>query len=167
MDCLADRRAYRRLGDRLMARAEVESIVRAAFATAGAGENYILGASWCSDRYLELCRQIRPRQLRQTAELTTVASIESGTVSATRGSKTVTGDATAASAWTSALAGQFVRLATAFYRISQVEATTLTLESEFAEEDVTDGSYIIAKRTYALPATVRHIGQMVQPRLQW
>src|SRR5574343_2024011 len=100
----------------MMARAEVESIVRAAMTMAGAGENYILGASWCSDRYLELCRQIRPRQLRQTAELTTTASIESGTVSATRGSKTVTGDATAASAWVGSLQGRYIRLATAFYR---------------------------------------------------
>ena len=84
--------------------------------------------------------------------ITTVAPYETGTVTATNNSKTITGSGTT---FTAAMVGRKIRVASqsAYYRIAAyVSATEITLEAVFQGETVSGETYSIYKDEYRLPA---------------
>jgi hypothetical protein len=142
----------------------VEDVARRVMALANAGDNYILASGFVNERYRQFLRRARPRTLRKVAEMNTVASIDTGTVTATRGSTAITADAAAQAVLSSAVAGRFIRLKTAWYEISSYTAPTIALSKYYSEADATANTYTIVQRYYSLPAGVRHFGCIVHPR---
>ena len=69
----------------------------------------MLGAQWIIKRYEQLAITAKLRHLRQVGQVSTPASIATGTVTITRGSNLVTPDATALAAWTTSLVGWHIR----------------------------------------------------------
>ena len=84
--------------------------------------------------------------------ITTAAPYETGTVTATNGSKTITGSGTI---FTAAMVGRKIRIESenAYYRISAyVSATELTLEVAYQGTTQSGADYSIYKDEYRLPA---------------
>jgi hypothetical protein len=84
--------------------------------------------------------------------ITTVAPYETGTVTVTNNSKTVTGSGTT---FTSAMVGRKIRIAgeNAYYRISSYSsATSITLENVYQGDTASAQTYSIYKDEYRLPA---------------
>lgn len=84
--------------------------------------------------------------------ITTTAPYETGTVTATNGSKTITGSGTT---FTAAMAGRKIRMSgeNAYYRISAFVSTTeLTLEVPYQGTTGASKTYSIYKDEYRLPA---------------
>lgn len=85
---------------------------------------------------------------------TTVAPYETGTVTATNGSKTITGSGTT---FTTAMVGRKIRVDSqqAYYRISAyVSATEVTLEAPYQGTTTSGATYSIYKDEYKLAADV-------------
>jgi len=71
------------------------------------------------------------------------ADYTTGTVSVTKGSSTITGSGTS---WTSSMVGRYIKVTDYWYKITAVSsATSLTIQGEFGEDDVSGGSYTIAE----------------------
>lgn len=90
--------------------------------------------------------------LQSKSFFTTVAPYTTGTVSATNGSKTITGSGTT---FTSAMVNRKIRIAdqTGYYRIAAFVSTTeLTLEAPYSNDTVTDKTFSIFKDEYKLAA---------------
>lgn len=151
-----------------MATYTVEDVARRVAAEAAGGTSYVMAVDWTNEAYRQLVLRARLRHLRKFGNLILPASISTGTVTATRNSKVVVGDATALAAWSTAVEGRYVRLRTAWYKIAALSVTdsALVLETEFAEEAVTAGGYYIVARHHELPVSVHWIGVMLQPRLR-
>lgn len=132
----------------------------------GSNAGLLVATKWASERYREASRKYRFRHLRRVGEVIIPAEVNGGTVSATRGSDVITGDATAVAAWTSDLVGRIIRISRNWYRISGVDtgASTLKLESEFAEGDVTAHAYRIVVDRVQLDKDARFFGPFVHPR---
>jgi len=138
--------------------ATVEAIARAALGDlAQLDTGLVLGERWVNERYSQLASRHRLKQRRRLGEVVIPAAITTGTVTATRGSDLVTGDATAAAAWSSTLVGRYFQVDSAWYEVQEVSGTTLKLAVTYAEDTAADASYAIVARTVALPTTVRHI----------
>jgi hypothetical protein len=103
----------------------------------------------------------------ETGELNLPAYVTGGAVTITRGTNTITGDATAQALWSRSLIGWHIRLRTTWYEIADfTSASALILKSNFGEEDVSAGTYYIVKRFHILPEEVKTIGTIVHPRLR-
>ena len=121
---------------------------------------------WINNRYVQLVRRARFRHLRQIGELSIPAQQNTGTVSVTRGSTTVTGVGTGWS-FLPDTEGWYFRAGTAWYKIdSSGGATDITLASAYAEDDVSGGSYALIKRFHPLESDARWIGQFAHDRLR-
>lgn len=137
-----------------------------------------LAVQWASDRVHELLGKRRVSILKRNLELSIPGPIGQGIttpvpglVTATRGSTNVTGDAAAQTAWAT-LAGQFpqgwfIRPRNAWYRVAGKTATTIILESPFAEQSVTGVGYNLVQRYHQLPGNVYQLdeGSFVLARL--
>ncbi|MEE9586075.1 MAG: hypothetical protein V3W09_04160 [Nitrososphaerales archaeon] len=146
----------------------VEDVARSALAKVDSDTSVILAGQWVSQRWIELASQKpRLRILRVQRELNLPASIRAGTVTATRGSSIVTGDATAQAAWSNAIVGRHFRARVTWYRIAQFQTTQLILESEFAEDTATSVGYHITKRYHEFPLEIKHLADpMIHMRLR-
>lgn len=129
---------------------------------------------WLNNRYAELVSRVKFRHLRQVGELSIPAIGTTGTVSATRGSITITPDAAATAAWLTSpgVASHehwYIRLQSVWYQVASVDAlaATITLNSAFAEDDIASGSYILVKRTHSLAANARWTGSFIFDRLRF
>ena len=145
----------------------IESVARSALAAVDCDVNWLLACQWAAERYRELASHIRFRHLRELGRVTVPAVIEAGTATVTRGSASVTGDATAQAAWTSDVVGRFFRARANWYRIKSVVASALQLDQQFSEDSVSAASYKIVARQIALDANARWIGdKVVHPRMR-
>lgn len=95
-----------------------------------------------------------PYYIQDKGVIETVAPYETGTVSVTNGSKTITGSGTT---FTAAMAGRKIRVNSenAYYRIATfVSATELTLENNYLGSTASGQTYKIYKDEYRLNADV-------------
>lgn len=106
---------------------------------------------WLNDTFDDiLSRQTDWKWSRGVKQLSVVAPYNTGTVSVTKGSKTVTGSGTS---WP---AGWLHRIfwttgSGANYRVASVDsATQLTLENEWAEDSAVDQTYYLVQEAYPL-----------------
>ena len=145
----------------------VDEIVRDIQAAAPINIGGLAIARWIDNRYKEMVSKIRFRHLRKLGELVIPGVIDDGTVTVTRGSTAVVGVGTTFE--TSISAGDqehyYFRTASAWYKITSItDETNLVLASNFAEDDVSAGSYEIVKRTHSLASTARWLGEFVHTR---
>lgn len=152
----------------------VDEIIRDVIGSVETEVGSPLVARWINNRYQELVSRVRFRHLRRIGELSLPAVVSSGSVSATRGSTTITPDATAQAALnTSPGAGTheywYVRVNSVWYKIASIGAggSSITLATAYAEDTVADASYRVVKRYHALDATVRWFGDFVFERLRY
>ena|SRR3990167_131511 len=139
--------------------ATVEEVAREVVASIDTTAGYLLASRWVSNRYRQLCSRSRFRHLRKLGEVILPAPIDSGTATATNGSRTVTGDATAQTAWTPSVVGRYFRTRTAWYKIVAVVGGALRLDTTFAEDTTSSASYTIIERRVRLPKDVRWLGE--------
>ena len=145
----------------------VIDVARDALASLNTDANVVLAVKWVANRYRQLASRTRLRSLREIGEVVIPAEITAGTVTATRGSKVVTGDATAAAAWladSSQVEKSHFRGRVAWHEIESVSGTDLTLKSIYTEDDVTAGSYKIVQRFIALDSRARWLGTFLHVR---
>ena len=147
----------------------VDELARDVIASIATDANALAAAKWIDNRYKEMMSRVRFRHLRQVGELSIPGVYDTGTVAATRGSTAITGTATQFE--TDIGAGDqeyyFLRAATAWYKVASVGGElAITLDSAFAEDDVTAAAYKLAKRFHPLAATARWTGAFVMPRLR-
>lgn len=132
-------------------------------AVAPPGPGHLNALRWVHERYTEVCA-LRLRHRRVLGEVIVPGAVVAGTVTCTRGSQVVTGDATAQAAWSDALTGRYFKSRVAWYVIESFDGTTLTLASPFAEDTVTAGGYVVVARTVALADDLAFLGDVVHPR---
>ncbi len=125
----------------------------------------LTAADWIADRYRELASRGLFKHLRKTAQLTLPASIDTGTVTTTRGSKTVTGNSAAQAVWDTKVVGRYLRSGNIWYEIEAYNNDTIFLSNEWAESAVAAASYDIVQRFHELPDEVRWLGPFVHLRL--
>ena len=149
--------------------ATVDELARDVLASIDTDTNAIAVAKWIDNRYREMVSRVKFRHLRQVGELYLPGVIDTGTLSISRGSTAVTGVASTFQTDMGATAQQyyFLRARTAWYRIASVASElSLTLNTNFAEDDVAAGSYHIAKRYHALSSSARWMGEFYHTRLR-
>jgi hypothetical protein len=153
--------------------ATVDDVARSALAAVNTDAGILRAVRWTTERLRELNNKIRLRSLRQVGEVVIPAEISTGTATATRGSRNVTGNAAAQAVWIPDLENRYIRFTSRnqWYRIAGVVKTSATvgelrLESEFADDDVTAGSYRIVQRFVKLDPRVRHLGKFVFMRMR-
>jgi hypothetical protein len=144
--------------------ATILEIARSSLAAVNTDANVLLAARWVNDRFRQLASRARLRSLRQVGSLVLPAPVTAGVATITRGSKFVTGDATAQAAWSTALEGQHFKARVVWYQITKVQGNQLELENPFAEDDVADGSYRVVQRYTPLDETARWLGDFVHMR---
>lgn len=145
----------------------VEDVARATLAAIDSDASFRLACQWVAERFRQVASRARLRSLRKYGSLNIPAPFLSGAVSVTRGSFSVTGDATASSSWTEGVVGCHLRVSTAWYEIVSWNGTdTLTLDGPYAEDDATGAGYRIVKRYHDMPIDARHLGTFVWDR-QW
>jgi hypothetical protein len=147
----------------------VDELARDVLASINTDENALAAAKWIDNRYREMVSKVKFRHLRKVGELSLPAIIETGTIDATRDSDDIAGTSTAFQTAMGAGAQEhyYFRTRTAWYQIESVtDESNIILISNFAEDDVADGAYKIAKRTHPLPATVRWVGDFYHTRLR-
>ena len=152
----------------------VDTLIRDLIASTGTAAGSPLLLRWINNRYAELINRVKFRHLRQVGELSLAALVSAGTTTSTRGSVTITPDATAQAAWlTSPGVGDqehwYFRAQSTWYRVASVDllAATITLESPFAEDSIVGGSYALVHRTYSLAADARWTGTFIFDRLRF
>jgi hypothetical protein len=147
-------------------RPTVEEVARSAWAAVNAEANILLGAQWTGERYAQLASRTALRALRRQGELVVPAVVLAGTVTVSRGTNVVSGDATAQAAWSPALIGRFFQGRTAWYEITGIQSGVgvlngqplLQLAVPFAEADVAGGSYHVVARYLTLADDARRLG---------
>jgi hypothetical protein len=144
--------------------ATVEEVARGVLASTGGTTDLVLASRWVAERYRQVAARARFRHLRHIGSVTLPASISAGTATATRGSATVAGNATAQAAWTPDVVGRWFRARTTWYEIVGVVGGELRLASEYAEETTAAAGYTIVARHVSLARDARHIGTMVHQR---
>ena len=144
---------------------QFEEVARSALAAVDCDASYVLTSQWAAERYQQVCSRIRPRFLRELGWVTTPAVYTTGTITATRGSEIIAG---AATAWTPALVGRFLRVRVNWYKVVSVPSTTsLVLNQPFSEDDAAAVSYRIVARLLTLQADARWISNdVVHPRFR-
>jgi hypothetical protein len=152
----------------------VDALVRDIIGSTETSAGSPLIVRWLNNRYTELVNRVKFRHLRQVGELSIPAIVTAGTVTVIRGSVTITPDATAQAAWVTSPGAAshehwYIRLNTVWYKVSSINAlaATITLASAFAEDDISAGSYTLAKRTHSLNANARWTGTFLFDRLRF
>lgn len=109
---------------------------------------------WISDRYLSILDKLDWQRQAVEGTIQTVAPYETGTVSLTNGSNSVTGTGTT---FTSAMTGrQFTASGRdEAYTFTYVGATSGTLDRTYEGDTDTESTYSIEQPVYALPSTAR------------
>ena len=149
-----------------MARVTVEAVARSVLAALDTQAGHLLAAQWVSDRYRRIASRVRFRHLRQVGELVIPAATTTGLATATQGSRTVTGDATAQAAWAALPPGTYhMRLTDAPWYAVESVGSSLLLTSEYAEASSASAGYTLARRFLALLPDVRWLGEFVHMRL--
>lgn len=149
--------------------AEVARQVLAAVASPAA--NHVLVSQWVARRLRELQSRSRMRHLRRIGTINIPAEVTTGTVTGTRGSAVLTGDATAVAAWQAigraSLLGRHIRLSghTTWYELIDWDGdTVLTLDGALGEDSASAVAYSIVRRYFTLPSEVRWLGDFVHMR---
>lgn len=138
--------------------ATVEEVARHCAGITGTNDDLLLIATWVNQRWKEIANSNTLRELRRTGELNTQGVYSTGTVSVTRGSRSVSGTGTG---WTNEFVGQYFRTRSVWHRIEAVtSATQLVLQSEFSDQTVADGGYKIAQREYRLAPHIRKLSSI-------
>lgn len=137
------------------------------------GDYGMAAVRWIDNRYRELVSKVRFRHLRAVGELSIPAAVSTGTVTVSRGSATVTPNATAQAAWVispTVATHQYwyFKASSAWYKVTSVNAAaaTLTLTTAFAEDTVTAGTYELVRRHHPLASTARWIGLFWHDRMR-
>lgn len=145
----------------------VDDVARQAMSAVDSNAGILQVIRWTSNRYQQAAREGTFRHLRRVAEVIVPAQIDTGTVTATRGSDLITGDAAAVAVWTPDLVGRIIRLKRNWYRISRVDITNsqLKVESEYAEADAAATSYRLVADRITLAPGIRHFGRFIMPRM--
>ena len=121
-----------------------------------------MAQKWVADRFVELTTVTLAKPMRRLLELTIPATVTAGNATATNGSKTVTGDATAIAAWSNSLVKRFFKSDSknGWYEIAAFSNDVITLKTSWTEDTVTTSGYTIVTRQVALPKELRAIGAM-------
>ena len=156
--------------------ATVDQLVRdllGSIATDAAGT---IAVRWVNDRYVQLVQSARFRHLRKVREIQVPARINTGAVTSTRDSTTVTPNAAAIVALDAAvgtltssdLGEYFIRVANAWYEVASYDGATIVLSTAYSEDDAAASSYDFVKRNIRLDSNVRWIsaGPMLLTRLR-
>lgn len=144
----------------------VEAVAQATLSAISSTAGRLLTASWVNDRYRQLIGKVRFKHTRKMGVLAVPATISAGTITVTRDSKYVVGDATAQAAWSSEQIGWFFRSGTTWYQVVGVAPDkTLELVSTYAEDSLAATGYRLAKRYYDLPTNVRSLDLFVHMRM--
>lgn len=143
----------------------IEQVARRALSTIDTDAGFLLAVQWVSKRFNQLVGRHRFRSLKRIVELVVPQLEDTGTVSITQNTRTVTGNSTAQDSWdTKNLVGRYIRVGSGgefLYQIIGQSGATLTLESNFVESTVAaGGSYEILSRFLTLPTNVRWFGQI-------
>lgn len=142
----------------------VEEVARDVAGLIGSDNDLLLVGQWVSRRWQEIANSTTLRALQRIGELVVPAAYSTGTVSATRGSNSITGTSTA---WSQDLVGRHLRINVNWYEIVQVaSSTSLLLKSNYAEDTISDAGYHIVQRHNKLAADARKLGVFVHMRLR-
>jgi hypothetical protein len=146
-----------------------EQVARQVVAAVDSNATYLLAFEWLKQRYEQLATRAKLRHLRHIGSVSVPASIDTGTVSITRGTRTVIADADATLVWSPALVGRHFRGRVTWYEIVGYSVVggfgTLQLDADFNEDDVDDGAYRIVPRFSTLAADAAQIGDtFINPR---
>lgn len=139
--------------------ATVEEVARETVASLDTDAGYLLCSRWVASRYRQLCSRSRFRHLRRIGEVILPGAIDTGTVTATRGSRTITGNAAAQAVWTPSIVGRFFKAGVVWYRIGALVNSEIRLEKEYTETDASAVAYKIVQRYVPLRPDVRWLGQ--------
>jgi hypothetical protein len=128
----------------------------------GAGVDLDIVGRYLNDRIQTIVRHIDWTRLKGETTLQTTAIYETGTVAITNGltALTLTGGT-----WTAAMTGREIRLQEddPFYLFTRTGATTGTIERAYEGETVTEATYRIFQRIYALPSDLGSIKSLKIP----
>lgn len=141
--------------------ATVDDVARQTIAAVATDANHLLASRWVVDRLRQVLGKTQFRSLRTVGELSVPAPVNAGTVTATRGSKVVTGNAAAQAVWSVLLAGWFIRVSTVWYEIEGFSGGELKLRSPFAEDTATAHTYHIIQRFMPVDPTARWLGNVM------
>lgn len=139
-------------------------VAHAALADLNAEAAGILNAlRWVSERYTQVCNK-RLRHRKADGEVIIPAAVTAGTVTVTRGSTAVVGNATALAAWSSKLIGRFFQVDLNWYEIQESTATGLRLVSPYTETTAAAVAYKLVSRYTALAPNVAFLGSFKHDR---
>lgn len=112
-----------------------------------------------NNRYQDVCLGRHWRWFKAAYDFSLQGPSSTGTVSATQGDDEITGAATSWTTITAPIKGIFfLDGSNVVYHVSSLDSdSTITLETDFSEDDVTDSGYTIAKNQYVLPAETDNI----------
>jgi hypothetical protein len=143
----------------------IEDVARKAVAAVGADTSYTLVADWVTERYRELANRVgRMRHLRRVGQVQVPAPITAGTVTATLGSRVITGNSTAQAAWSPDVRGRWIRVSVAWYRVAEWSASGLLLDTPYTEHTASAVSYNLVSRYVTLDKRARHFTSFTHPR---
>ncbi len=148
--------------------ATVDDIIKSLLGSVGTESEVLIAVQWLNERYKELVSRVRFNHLRRVGEFRTAAVADTGTITATRGSKAVTGVGTGWSTFATTTQPYWAfRGSVAWYEVDLISAaTTLSLLTEFSEATLAAGSsYKMVKRYHPLNSNARWLGQFILPRL--
>lgn len=138
-----------------MANVLVETLARQVLADIDTDVGFLTAIRWISDRNKQLGARFPLRRDRKIGEVVVPGVYEVGTLTATQGSASLVGVATA---WTSVLEGRFIRVSSAWYEIlTVVGVTSITLTNTYTEPTIAGSLYEIVPRRVPLVAGVRRI----------
>lgn len=143
----------------------VEDIARQAVAALNSSADFVLASQWVDQRYQQLSNQFQFRHNRRVGEIVIPAPINTGTVTATRGSKVITGNAAAQAVWSNDIVGRFIRVARNWYEIEGFIDSEVRLVSDYAEDDASGASYDIVQRHTAVETDRQWVNSFVHGRL--
>jgi len=104
-----------------------------------------------NDRYTQILDELDWQRLDVRSVIQTVAVYETGTLTATNASTTITGSGTT---WTTGMTGRRIRIGSdpAFYTFTYVSATSGTLDRTYEGDTATGASYKIFQNTFTVPS---------------
>ena len=139
----------------------IDSVLRATGHTQPNSETTKRAAilQFINNRYQDVCLGRHWRWLKASYDFGLEAPYTTGTVDLTTGDDTVTGTGTT---WSAASVSSkmilFLGGSQVVYHVSTLtDATHLDIETDFAEDSVTDSDYTIAKNQYVLPPETDHL----------
>jgi len=149
--------------------ATVDELARDIVGSLAINEGYLIAARWVDNRYKQLVSRVRFRHLRKVGEIQIPATYDTGTLTTTRDSTTVTGSGTT---WETNIGSGsqeywYLKPSSAWYKIASVGGeTSITLTTAFSEDAVAAGAYKAVKRHHPLDTTARWLGDFILTRLR-